>query len=32
MGRGVFGAEMFEQKIEERVIEARRPNTGRPRK
>jgi putative transposase len=32
MGRGVIGAEVFQEKIEKRVMEARRPRRGRPRK
>jgi hypothetical protein len=32
MARGVIGAEIFQEKIEKRVMEARRPKGGRPRK
>jgi hypothetical protein len=32
MARGVIGAEIFQQKIEKRVMEFRRPKRGRPRK
>ena len=32
MARGVIGAEIFQEKIEKRVMEVRRPKRGRPRK
>jgi putative transposase len=32
MARGVIGAEIYQEKIEKRVMEARRPRRGRPRK
>jgi putative transposase len=32
MARGVIGAELFQEKIEKRVMEVRRPKRGRPRK
>ena len=32
MARGVIGAELFQQKIEKRAMEFRRPKRGRPRK
>jgi hypothetical protein len=32
MARGVIGAEIYQEKIEKRVMEARRPKRGRPRK
>jgi REP element-mobilizing transposase RayT len=32
MARGVIGAEVFQEKIEKRVVETRRPKRGRPRK
>ena len=32
MARGVIGAEIFQEKIERRAIESRRPKRGRPRK
>jgi putative transposase len=32
MARGVIGAEIYQEKIEKRVKEARRPKRGRPRK
>jgi hypothetical protein len=32
MARGVIGAEIFQQKIEKRAIEFRRPKGGTPRK
>jgi hypothetical protein len=32
MARGVIGAEVFQEKIEKRVTDARRPKRDRPRK
>jgi putative transposase len=32
MARGVIGAEIYQEKIEKRVMEARRARRGRPRK
>jgi putative transposase len=32
MGRGVIGADIFQEKIEKRVMEVRRSKRGRPRK
>jgi hypothetical protein len=32
MARGVIGGEIFQEKIEKRVMEIRRPKRGRPRK
>jgi len=32
MARGVIRAELFQEKIEKRVMEVRRPKRGRPRK
>jgi len=32
MTRGVIGAEIFQEKIEKRLMELRRPKRGRPRK
>ena len=32
MARGVIGAEIYQDKIEKRMMEARRPKKGRPRK
>jgi hypothetical protein len=32
MARGVIGGEIFQEKIEKRAMEIRRPNRGRPRK
>ena len=32
MARGVIGAEIYQEKIEKRVMEARRPKRGRPKK
>jgi hypothetical protein len=32
MARGVIGAEIFQEKIEKRVTEVRRPKRGRARK
>ena len=32
MARGVIGAEIFQEKIEKRVMEVRRPKRGRARK
>ena len=32
MARGVFGAEIFQEKTEKRVMEVRRPKRRRPRK
>jgi hypothetical protein len=32
MARGVIGVEVFQEKIEKRTIEYRRPKRGRPRK
>jgi hypothetical protein len=32
MVRGVIGAEIYQEQIEKRVMEARRPRRGRPRK
>jgi len=32
MARGVIGAETFQEKIEKRVMEVRRPKRGKPRK
>ena len=32
MARGVIGAEIYQEKVEKRVMEARRPKRGRPRK
>jgi hypothetical protein len=32
MGRGVIGEEIYQEKIEKRVVEIRRRKRGRPRK